>query len=227
METDDLLSRERARGNAYKLLADCYYLPTVELMRKLTALEQQMTGVCTEAMLYVKEMYEEIKRLDDLDILSLDFSRLFLGPYQLHAPPYGSVYLDDERQIMGDSTLDVKNKYREEGVDVSADFRDPPDHIAAELEFMYLLIFKEIQALENSDVDTTIDYLEKQRAFLNEHLGAWVSEFAAFVEEKAETGFYRNLARVTKVFIEQHLNELSDLPVSEASSGQKMTTAHA
>jgi TorA maturation chaperone TorD len=227
METDDLLSREHSRGMAYKLLAECYYLPTPELMEKLMDLEQHLADICAEAILYVKEMYRELKRLGDLDALSLDFSRLFLGPYKLHAPPYGSVYLDGGRQIMGDSTLYVRNKYREEGVDISADFWDPPDHITAELEFMYFLIFREIQALENSDVDTTIDYLEKQRAFLNEHLGAWISEFAAYVEEKAETGFYRNLARVTKAFIEQHLNELSDLPLSEASSGQKMTTAHA
>ena len=145
----------------------------------------------------------------------------------MHAPPYGSVYLDGERQIMGKSTLEVRNNYREAGLDISTDFRNPPDHIAAELEFMYFIIFKEIEALENSDVDTTIDYLEKQRAFLNEHLGAWVSEFAAFVEQKAESKFYRNLAKATKVFIEQHLDELSDLPVNEASGGQKMTTAHA
>jgi TorA maturation chaperone TorD len=227
METDDLISRERARGNAYKLLAECYYLPTLELMRKLSDLAQEMTDVCIEAMLYVKEMHDEIKRLDDLGALSLDFSRLFLGPYKLHAPPYGSVYLDGERQIMGNSTLDVRNKYREAGLDISTDFRNPPDHIAADLEFMYFLIFKEIQALENSDVDVTIDYLEKQRAFLNEHLGAWISDFAAFVEEKADSKFYRNLARATKVLIEQHLDELSDFSLSEASGGQKLTTAHA
>ena len=208
-------------------MAELYYLPTPALIGKFEDLEQQMTSVCTEAMLYIKDMYEEVKRVNDLGALSLDFSRLFLGPYKMHAPPYGSVYLDGERQIMGKSTLEVRNNYREAGLDISTDFRNPPDHIAAELEFMYFLIFKEIEALENSDVDTTIDYLEKQRAFLNEHLGAWVSEFAAFVEQKAESKFYRNLAKATKVFIEQHLDELSDLPVGDASSGQKMTTAHA
>ena len=226
METDDLLSREYARGEAYKLLAECYYLPTPELIGKLKDLEQQMSGVCTEAMLYIKEMYEEIKRLDDLDALALDFSRLFLGPYKLHAPPYGSVYLDGERQIMGDSTLEVRNKYREAGLDISTDFRNPPDHIAAELEFMYFLIFKEIQALDNSDVDTTIDYLEKQRAFLREHLGAWVFDFADTIEEKAETDFYKNLARATKTFIEQNFDELSDLSAVQAHSDPSMSVAN-
>jgi TorA maturation chaperone TorD len=226
MVTDDLLSRERARGKAYKLLAECYYLPTPELRGKLKDLEQQMTSFCTEPMLYIKEMYEYIERLDDLDVLSLDFSRLFLGPYKTHAPPYGSVYLDGERQIMGKSTLDVRNKYREAGLDISTDFRDPPDHIAAELEFMYFLIFKEIQALENFDVDTTTAYLEKQRVFLDEHLGAWVFDFAESIEDQAETDFYKNLARATRTFIEQNFNELSDLSASEAHCDPSMSVAN-
>jgi TorA maturation chaperone TorD len=226
METDDLLARERARGKAYKLLAECYYLPTPELIGKLKDLEQQMAGVCTEAMLYIKKMYAEVKRLDDPDALSLDFSRLFLGPYKMHAPPYGSVYLDGERQIMGKSTQEVRNKYREAGLDISSDFRDPPDHIAAELEFMYFLIFKEIQALENSDVDTTIDYLEKQRVFLNEHLGPWVFDFADSIEEEAETDFYKNLARATKTFIAEYLDELSDLSETEAHGHPCMSVAN-
>jgi len=226
METDDLLSRERARGEAYKLLAECYYLPTPELKGKLIDLEHQMAGVCTEAMLYIKKMYEEVKRLDDLDALSLDFTRLFLGPYKMHAPPYGSVYLDGERQIMGDSTLEVRTKYREAGLDISTDFRNPPDHIAAELEFMYFLIFKEVEAIGNSDIDTTISLLEKQRAFLREHLGTWVFDFADTIEEKAETDFYKNLARVTRTFIEQNFDDLSDLSTPEAHGDPAMSVAN-
>ena len=226
METDDLLSREQARGETYKLLAECYYLPTPELMRKLLELEQQMASVSAEAMLYIKEMKEEIKRSDDLDALSLDFSRLFLGPYKMHAPPYGSVYLDGERQIMGESTLDVKNIYRESGLDISSDFRNPPDHIAVELEFMYFLILKKIEAIENSDIDSTVSFLEKQRAFLRENLGAWVFEFADTIEEKAETDFYRNLAKATRAFIGQHLDELSDIFATEAHGDRPMSVAN-
>ena len=225
MKTDDLLSRERARGEAYKLLAECYYLPTPELKGKLKDLEQQLSDVCPEAMLYVKKMYEEVKRLDDLDALSLDFSRLFLGPYKMHAPPYGSVYLDGERQIMGKSTLEVRNKYREAGLNISTDFLNPPDHIAAELEFMYFLIFKEVEAIGNSDIETTLSFIEKQRAFLREHLGVWVFDCADIIEKKAETDFYKNLARATRAFIEQHWDELSDIFANEAHSDQPMSVA--
>ena len=226
METDELLSRELARGKAYKLLAECYYLPNQELKGNLKDLEQQLSDVSPEAMLYIKKMYEEVKRSDDLDILSLDFSRLFLGPYKMHAPPFGSVYLDGERQIMGESTLEVRNKYREAGLDISSDFRNPPDHIAAELEFMYFLIFKEVEAIGDSDIETTLSFIEKQRAFLSEHLGAWVFDFADIIEDRAETDFYKNLARATRTFIEENFDELSDLSETEGHGDLSMSVAN-
>ena len=109
-----------------------------------------------------------------------------MGPYTLFAAPYGSVYLDGERKIMGDSTLDVKTRYREAGLDTAQNFKDAPDHISAELEFMYYLIFKEIDAFANSDIETAIDFIQRQKSFLEDHLMAWVPEFANSISENAE-----------------------------------------
>jgi TorA maturation chaperone TorD len=144
----------------------------------------------------------------------------------MHAPPYGSVYLDGARQIMGESTLEVRNKYREVGLDISSGFRNPPDHIAAELEFMYFLILKEIEAIENSDIEKTLSFLEKQRDFLKKHLGAWVFDFADNIEENAETDFYKNLARVTKTFIQQNFDDLSDLSEIDAHGDSSVSVAN-
>jgi TorA maturation chaperone TorD len=91
---------------------------------------------------------------------------------------------------------------------------------------MYFLIFKEIEALEKSDIETTVSFLEKQRAFLREHLGAWVFDFADIIEEEAETDFYKNLARATKTFIEQNFDELSDLSAPEAYGNHSMSVAN-
>ncbi|MDH3808620.1 MAG: molecular chaperone [Desulfuromonadales bacterium] len=226
MEINDLLRREKARRDTYKSLAECYYLPDGDLIIKLKGLERQLGVLGSGALSYAALMRSELQGPKELKKLAIDFARLFVGPYSLPAPPYGSVYLEGERKIMGDSTLDVQERYRRAGVELSDNFRDVPDHIAAELEFMYFLIFKEIQALENSDVDTAIDYLEKQRAFLREHLGAWVFDFADSIEENAETDFYKNLARATKAFIEQNFDELSDLSAPESHSDPSMSVAN-
>ena len=226
MEINDLLRREKARRDGYKNLAECYYLPDGDLIIKLKGLERQLSVLGSGALNYAALMRGELQGPKELEKLKIDFARLFVGPYSLPAPPYGSVYLEGERKIMGDSTLDVQNRYRKAGVELSDNFRDVPDHIAAELEFMYLLVFKEIQALENSDVDTTIDYFEKQRSFLSEHLGAWAFEFADSIEKEAETEFYKNLARVTKAFVRQDLDYLSDLPLLGEYGDPSMSVAN-
>jgi TorA maturation chaperone TorD len=121
------------------------------------------------------------------------------------------VYLDGKREVMGDSTVVVRGIYRRAGVDISEDFHDAPDHIAAELEFMYFLIFKEVEALGESDVGRAIGFLDQQRAFLRDYLLAWVPEFTEKVEEVAETEFYKNLARATRAFLEENLDTLLDV----------------
>lgn len=226
MEINDLLRREKARRDAYKSLAECYYLPDGDLIIKLKGLERQLGVLGSGTLSYAALMRSELQGPKELEKLKIDFARLFVGPYSLLAPPYGSVYLEGDRKIMGDSTLDVQDRYRKAGVELSDNFRDVPDHIAAELEFMYFLVFKEIQALENSDVDTTIDYFEKQRAFLSEHLGTWVFNFADSIEKEAETEFYKNLARATRAFIEQHLDELLDILANEAHVDRPVSVAN-
>jgi TorA maturation chaperone TorD len=217
MNIDDLLMREKARRDAYKNLAVCYHLPNGELTTMLKGLERQLEVLGSGTWSYATLLRKELESLKDLKELKIDFARLFVGPYSLLAPPYGSIYLERERKIMGHSTLDLLETYRNAGVDLSDNFRDAPDHIAAELEFMYFLVFKEVEALENSDIETTLGFLEKQRAFLRQHLGAWVFDFADSIEKNAETGFYKNLARATKAYVKQELNHLEKFHLARAS----------
>ncbi len=105
--------------------------------------------------------------------------------------------------VMGDSTMDVKRRYHEAGLDLSV--KEVPDHIALELEFMYFLVFKESVAIQEGGAEATV-YQDRQVSFLQTHLAVWVPEFADQVIEHAQTDFYRNLARTTKSFIEKDLS---------------------
>lgn len=197
----ELLPHEEYRRDSYKLLSECYYLPDEKLIKILGGLEKSQGELHSE-------IAETIPGISDVESLKIDYSKLFVGPYGLLAPPYGSMYLEDTRMVMSNSTMDVRNKYEEEGLDIS--LKEAPDHIAIELEFIYFLIFKEIEAIRSSDSGNTVRYLEKQKVFLETHLGVWVSEFADNVEANARTEFYRNLARLTKSFVKKDLKSLSD-----------------
>ena len=93
------------------------------------------------------------------------------------APPYGSVYTDDGRRTMGDSTLEAIKIYKDEGLAIDENFKELPDHIAVEFEFMYYLIFKETEALEKSETDKALDFIKTQELFLDKFLARWVKPF--------------------------------------------------
>ncbi|MCK5579426.1 MAG: molecular chaperone TorD family protein, partial [Planctomycetes bacterium] len=77
------------------------------------------------------------------------------------------------------------------------------------LEFMYFLVFKEVEAIRSSDPESARGYLEKQKEFLVDHLGAWVPEFAGNMEKNAKTEFYKNVSRATRSFIKKDMTELA------------------
>ena len=200
MEREELLRGKEIRCEFYQLLAQCYYLPDEELIETLKQSEE-VAG-------WRRGGGENTWRVGDIDSLKVDYTRLFIGPYRLLAPPYGSVYMEKNRMVMGDSTMDAKQRYQEAGLNLT--LKEAPDHVAIELEFMHFLIFKEIEALSNDDMNRGIDLLQKQKAFLQIHLGVWVAEFTRSVGDNAETDFYRRLAQATQRFVLDDLNLLSE-----------------
>jgi TorA maturation chaperone TorD len=195
----EALPHELVRANSYKLLSECYYSPNEELINLLNNLKKLKGGIHSEITKYIPS-------LSELGALAVDFSKLFVGPFKLQAPPYGSVYMENKAGVMGDTTIAVGDSYRLEGVEVA--LKEAPDHIAIELEFMYLLILKEIEAIKNNDLVTAEDYLGKQKSFLEGYLAAWIPEFADRLEINAKTQFYKNLARTTKKLVETDLKNL-------------------
>ena len=55
----------------------------------------------------------------DPQTLLVDYTRLFLGPVNALARPYGSVWLSGEASLMQDSSMAVLGIYREGGFDLS------------------------------------------------------------------------------------------------------------
>lgn len=191
MHQDELLAEAERRGNTYKLLSACYQTPDEELVSLLADVES------ADWRLDADQIHDQVP--EDLESLRVDYAKLFVGPFEVLAPPYGSVYLENADRVMTESTIDVMNRYQSVGLDTEID--EPADHVAAELEFMYALIVREVEAIANDEYETAREYLERQRSFLHDHLGAWIDDFTAAVEENTETAFYEHLARETNAFV--------------------------
>jgi len=211
MNDHRLLIYEGIRERTYKLLAGCYLMPDAEIFEKLVDLHDALNSICPDAVEFIDTVSEKMT----IEKLELDYTKIFIGPFKVLAPPYGSIYLDNTRTVMGPSSIDVRNRYKEYGLDLSQSFKDAPDHISAELEFIYFLIFLEIKALKESDYKNSLSFLEAQQSFLQDHLGKWVIEFTENLEKHAETKFYKNLANLTKIFILGDLKNISDVSIAK------------
>lgn len=191
-----------ARETVARLLAACHYEPGPEF-----AEERVFDSLRAAAARIDPELALRVQRLDDafgaapLEDLLVDYTRLFLGPTNARARPYASVWLDTDSALMRDSTLDVVDLYAQGGFEIAEAFRDLPDHIAAELEFLYLLTFRRNRARATGDSEALAAATTLRRRFLTEHLGRWVVPFTAAVEAGAETTFYRELAGLTGRFV--------------------------
>jgi TorA maturation chaperone TorD len=108
---------------------------------------------------------------------------------------------------MNDSTLAVLELYKEADFEMDEDFKELPDHIAAELEFLYLLIFRENEALRAGNAAQGEAMRNLKQRFLDVHLGCWVGPFAAAMRQHAKCEFYRRLADLTEIFVKQEVGQ--------------------
>ena len=203
MNVNDFLMHEKARCDVYRSLSQCYCVPDHELVENAKEL-QKVADIIYPGF---GKLFSNMEKLNELMV---DHSQLFVGPFKLLAPPYGSVYLEGERKVMGNSTMDAINKYKAAGLDVSENHKDSPDHITTELEFMCYLVYKELKAIEQGDIEGTVDSLKDQIQFLHDHLSAWVPEFSDNIEKNSGTGFFKNLAGFTRTFINKDIGNIQE-----------------
>lgn len=196
---DDRIAAERQRAETYRLLAALFQPPDAGGMDGLEATTDADVSIA------VGRLREAVP---DRDSLKLDHAGLFVGPFDLLAPPYESVYVDDETRVMTEATERVRTEYREAGVDIDLD--EPADHVAAELEFTYLLVATEVEALDAGAFEAAERCLERQYEFLSAHLGRWISELAENMREHADTAFYSALADEARSFVEADGRRLAE-----------------
>ena len=186
---ETVIKAEQRRETTYRLLGALFHQPTNQPDAPLEAADP--------VAIDIKKLREA---MPDTKSLRLDHAQLFVGPFDLTAPPYESVYAADESRVMTDTTAEVQAEYHEAGVEIDID--EPADHIAAELEFVSLLVTTECEAIAAGEFEAAEHYLDRQYEFLVSHLGRWVSKLAENMRTHADTEYYRVLADETQAFVE-------------------------
>ncbi len=188
-----VLEREQL-ADCFKLLAVFFYEPEIELWEEENILKRfsgMLEKTAPEIFPLACRMREAAEEIDGKD-MAIDYAALFVGPFELPAPPYGSVYLDKMQRVMGDSTMMVLDRYREAGLKV--DVQEPPDHIAIELEFIHFLLCAEIRAARQNDREEEQRLQNLRDQFLSTCLVPWIHPFCERIIKGTTNPFYTNLA---------------------------------
>ena len=202
----DIQRRHHAKADAYRLLSACYYEPEEAFLEEdvFGQLEQALSVLDAERAADAQALNACFRAASQED-LRIDYTRLFLGPFNIRSKPYGSVYLDGGNMVMADSTMLALALYHEGGFVIDEAFAEMPDHVVVELEFLYLL---------NSRLgDVRVETGERERLaalerrFLDEHLGRWIIPFTEAMQKGASTDFYGKLADLTRHCILDALRE--------------------
>ncbi len=188
------------RSYYYGFLSTVYLQePTREFIKSLR--ESNFLDVLNKSDLRFDKTINNDVSDKHLNNLVLEYTRLFIGPGK-HIVPYESVYRDNGDALWSEATVEVKNFIESSGLEYSYNWSGLPDHIGVELEFMQRLTCHEKEAWTRDDKETAIRCLEFEKRFVDEHLMQWVPIFCNKVKEETRTVFYREMAELTRQFID-------------------------
>lgn len=128
-----------------------------------------------------------------LQSLAEEYTRLFIGPGK-HLPPYASVYnKTDEGLLNGRETAAVRRFIKGTGFEFNDTFKDFPDHISAELEYMETLVQNEHDALIANDAVEAEHSRVIQKNLFDDFIYTWMPKYCERVKAEAEHSFYQQL----------------------------------
>jgi len=128
------------------------------------------------------------------------WQRLFIGPWALPAPPWGSVWLDRESVLFGDSTLALRQWMRDNGIAFEMAQNEPEDHFGT----LLLLAAWLAENGRNAERDQLLAW----------HLLPWSTRFLAVFVENAGHPFYQALGQLAQLTLADWQSTLL-IPVAE------------
>ncbi len=72
----------------------------------------------------------------------------------------------------------------------------PPDHLGAELRFLALLCHEQCTAMSAGDAALALNWLERQRAFLDDHVLLWLPQHCGRIATFAATLYHRAMCEL-------------------------------
>lgn len=122
-----------------------------------------------------------------------DFSVLFEGIGDMPVPPWGSVYLDKEQVLFGDSNVRYRLFLNNNGITLDSGQREPEDQFG-------LMLLACAYFLEQNQKAAAHE-------LVGEHLMPWANTYLEQLSAKAPNAFYRALATDVQQWLHLYISQ--------------------
>ncbi|WEE15415.1 Tat proofreading chaperone DmsD [Citrobacter koseri] len=122
------------------------------------------------------------------------WQRLFVGPWALPSPPWGSVWLDRESVLFGESTLALRQWMRDNGIQFEIQQNEPEDHFGS----LLLLAAWLAENGRHSECEQLLAW----------HLLPWSARFLSVFIEGANHPFYQAAGELAQQTLAQWQSQL-------------------
>lgn len=176
-----------AQAEALRLLSQLFGVPESSLITAIEGLRD-----IYRADRHAVELLDGMARSladDDPIALKVDHARLFVGPYEMLAPPYASLHLEAGDRVDGEVTRRIARCYQRAGLALSSDEKRPADHAGYLFEFLYFGAFCFLR-------DGGEDDFARLERFADAYVLSWMPRLFALMESGADTRYFKSFARL-------------------------------
>ncbi len=202
-----LTELSRARHDVYAFLGSAFLAPPNEQSLRALADEAFVAGAAeflgSDVLESLRQYATAAEQTAELQRQAhQEFMNLFKVPGGQYITPYESVFRDArdvggqqvKGLLMGQSAVSVQKWYKLAAVEISDEYKDLPDHIGLELNFLAHVCAKEREFAGKNDQPRLTRAWEIERDFLSAHVVSWVGQFRDKLYDKSQHTFFRTLA---------------------------------
>lgn len=207
----DLLRRFFIEEPSHAYLKECLAFRVFETF----PLEQQSPEIA-RGLRQIRDYLQQYDLIRDkaaFEQLHWDYTRMFIGPLSLPAPPWASYYLEKDKLLFQKTTLQIRILYQKYGFVAGEHINsEADDHVGYELDFIYRL--NQICLQKSARLQVPADLYENlldQKNLIAGHMNAFVPAFTQAVAKAAATLFYKGMAQILCGYLQLDVELLNAL----------------
>lgn len=157
-----------------------------------------------------------------------EYTRFFVGPNSLPAPPWASPYITSEAAAFSEESLKARHAYEKQCLKPRKMHHVPDDHVALMCDFMATMAEQSLEAFRLGKLDQLEGLVDDQCAFVRDSMATWLPKFSSLACKEEGACLIPQTAKAVSAFValdETFLGEVLVWLREHAGSGEEVEQA--